>query len=145
MSDPYIWVKACHVIAIIFWMAGLLILPRFYVYHSTAEAGGELDRQMIDAERRLLRIIMNPAMIASFVLGLVLLGYRMGDMTGSLWLPVKLVLVFGLMGYHGFLAAQRKKFAQGERPKSERFFRMINEIPAIAAIFIVILAIVEPF
>jgi len=145
MSDPYLWIKAFHIIAVIFWMAGLLYLPRLYVYHSQAVIGGEMDTALKIQERNLLRIIMNPAMIVSFLLGLVLIGYRLEAMTGSFWLPLKLIMVFGLVGFHGFLAGQRKKFERGERPRSEKFFRMINEIPSIAAIFIVILAIVEPF
>ena len=145
MSDPYLWIKAFHIIAVIFWMAGLLYLPRLYVYHSQAVIGGEMDTALKIQERNLLHIIMNPAMIVSFLLGLVLIGYRLEAMTGSFWLPLKLIMVFGLVGFHGFLAGQRKKFERGERPRSERFFRMINEIPSIAAIFIVILAIVEPF
>jgi len=145
MSDPYLWLKAIHLIAVIFWMAGLLYLPRLYVYHTQAIVGGEMDEALKIQERNLLRIIMNPAMIVAFVLGLVLITYRVDAMTGSFWLPLKLLLVFGLVGYHGFLAAQRKKFERGERPKSEKFFRVINEVPSIAAIFIVIFAIVEPF
>lgn len=145
MSDPYLWLKAFHLIAVIFWMAGLLYLPRLYVYHSQAIIGGEMDIALKIQERNLLRIIMNPAMIVAFVLGLVLIGYRVHALTGQGWLHLKLLLVFGLVGYHGFLAVQRKKFERGERPKSEKFFRIINEIPSIAAIFIVILAIVEPF
>lgn len=145
MSDPYLWLKAIHLIAVIFWMAGLLYLPRLYVYHSQAILGGEMDKALKIQERNLLRIIMNPAMIVAFILGLVLITYRVDAMTGTFWLPLKLLLVFGLIGYHGFLAAQRKKFEQGERPKSEKFFRVINEVPSITAIFIVILAIVEPF
>jgi len=145
MSDPYLWVKAFHVIAVIFWMAGLLYLPRLYVYHSKAIIGGEMDEALKIQERNLLRIIMNPSMIAAFILGIVLIGYRLDAITGSIWLPIKLLAVFGLFGFHGFLAGQRKKFERGERPKSEKFFRMINEIPSFAAIVIVILAIVEPF
>ena len=145
MSDPYLWIKAFHIIAVIFWMAGLLYLPRLYVYHSQAVIGGEMDTALKTQERNLLRIIMNPAMIVSFILGLILIGYRIDAMTGSFWLPFKLIMVFGLIGFHGFLAGQRKKFERGERPRSEKFFRMINEIPSIAAIFIVILVIVEPF
>jgi len=145
MSDPYLWVKAFHVIAVIFWMAGLLYLPRLYVYHSKAIIGGEMDEALKIQERNLLRIIMNPSMIAAFILGIVLIGYRLDAITGSIWLPIKLLAVFGLIGFHGFLAGQRKKFERGERPKSEKFFRMINEIPSFAAIVIVILAIVEPF
>ena len=145
MSDPYLWLKAFHIIAVIFWMAGLLYLPRLYVYHSQAIIGGEMDDALKIQERNLLRIIMNPAMIVAFILGLILIGYRLDAMTASFWLLIKLILVFGLVGFHGFLAAQRKKFERGERPKSEKFFRIINEVPSFAAIFIVILAIVEPF
>ena len=142
----YEWLKAFHLIAVIFWMAGLLYLPRLFVYHSASKPGGELETKMIEAAQKLMRIIMNPAMIIAFILGLVLIfGYNVGNLTGSIWLPVKLVLVFALMGYHGFLAKQRKLFAAGERPKSEKFFRAINEIPAIFTIIIVIMAIVKPF
>ena len=142
----YEWLKAFHLIAVIFWMAGLLYLPRLFVYHSASKPGGELEAKMIEAAQKLMRIIMNPAMIIAFILGLVLIfGYNVGNLTGSIWLPIKLVLVFALMGYHGFLAKQRKLFAAGERPKSEKFFRAINEIPAIFTIIIVIMAIVKPF
>jgi len=142
----YEWLKAFHLIAVIFWMAGLLYLPRLFVYHSGAKPGGDLEVKMIEAEQKLLRIIMNPAMMVSFILGLILLfGYNLGNLTGSIWLPIKLILVFALIGYHGFLSKQRKLFAAGERPKSEKFFRRINEIPAIFTIIIVIMAIVKPF
>ncbi len=145
MFDFYNWLKAFHIIAVIFWMSGLLLLPRFYVYHSQSEKNGELERQMIEAERRLLKIIMNPAMIAAFIFGLGLIGYRLGDIATTGWLPIKLIAAFSLIGYHGFLSKTRKDFLNGGRPRSEKFFRMINEIPAIITIIIVILAIVEPF
>jgi len=142
----YEWLKAFHLIAVIFWMAGLLYLPRLFVYHSASKPGGELEAKMIEAAEKLMKIIMNPAMIVMFILGLILVfRYNAADLTGSIWLPVKLVLVFGLMGYHGFLSKQRKLFAAGERPKSEKFFRAINEIPAILTIIIVIMVIVKPF
>lgn len=143
----YEWLKAFHLIAVIFWMAGLLYLPRLFVYHSTSKPGGELEAKMIEAEQKLMRIIMNPAMIVAFILGVILIGYnqQFGVFNTSLWLWIKLVLVFTLMGYHGFLSKQRKLFAAGERPKSEKFFRRINEIPAIFTIIIVIMAIVKPF
>ena len=141
----YEWLKAFHLIAVIFWMAGLLYLPRLFVYHSASKPGGELEAKMTEAAQKLMRIIMNPAMIIAFILGLVLIfGYNAGNLIGSIWLPMKLVLVFALMGYHAFLAKQRKLFAAGERPKSEKFFRAINEIPAIFIIIIVIMAIVKP-
>ena len=143
----YEWLKAFHLIAVIFWIAGLLYLPRLFVYHSASKPGGELEAKMIEAEQKLMRIIMNPAMIVAFILGVILIGYNLqfGVFTTSLWLWIKLVLVFTLMGYHGFLSKQRKLFAAGERPKSEKFFRRINEIPAIFTIIIVIMAIVKPF
>ncbi|MEP3889133.1 MAG: protoporphyrinogen oxidase HemJ [Hellea sp.] len=141
----YEWIKAFHLIAVIFWMAGLLYLPRLFVYHSASAPGGELEAKMIEAAQKLMRIIMNPAMIVAFILGLILIfGYNAANLTSSFWLPVKLVLVFALMGYHGFLSKQRKLFAAGQRPKSEKFFRRINEIPAIFTIIIVIMAIVKP-
>ena len=145
MSDLYNWVKAGHLIAVIFWMAGLLYLPRLFVYHSSSKVGGELEVKMIEAAEKLMRIIMNPAMIVAFFLGLILIGYNFGNLTSTFWLPIKLILVFFLMGYHGFLSKQRKLFASGERPRSEKFYRRINEIPAIFTIIIVIMVIVKPF
>ena len=145
MFDLYLWLKAFHLAAVIFWMAGLLYLPRLYVYHSGAEKGGELEAKMEEAEVKLLRIIMNPAMITAFILGLILIGTNAASYAGSAWLPVKVLLAFGLIGYHGFLAKTRKGFLNGGRPKSEKFFRMINEVPAIITLLIVILAIVKPF
>ncbi|MEL6686277.1 MAG: protoporphyrinogen oxidase HemJ [Pseudomonadota bacterium] len=141
MGDAYLWIKAFHLIAVIFWMAGLLYLPRLFVYHSVAEPGGELEAKMEEAEAKLLRIIMNPAMIVAFILGLILLGYNVPT---PLWLMIKVILAFGLIGYHGFLAKTRKGFLNGGRPKSEKFFRRINEIPAFVTIIIVCLAIVKP-
>lgn len=141
MASAYLWIKAFHLIAVIFWMAGLLYLPRLFVYHSVAKPGGELEAKMEEAEAKLLRIIMNPAMIVAFILGLVLLGYNMPP---PAWLLIKVVLAFSLIGYHGFLAKTRKGFLAGGRPRSEKFFRRINEIPALITVVIVILAIVKP-
>ena len=143
----YEWIKAFHLIAVIFWMAGLLYLPRLFVYHSGSEPGGELEAKMIEAAQKLMRIIMNPAMIIAFVLGVILIGYNVqfGVLSTTFWLWIKLVFVFLLMGYHIFLSKQRKLFAAGQRPRSEKFFRMINEIPAFFTIIIVIMAIVKPF
>lgn len=141
----YPWLKALHLIAVIFWMAGLLYLPRLFVYHSVADVGGELEAKMEEAEVKLLRTIMNPAMITAFILGLVLIGYNAHAGGVALWLWIKVAIAFGLIGYHGFLAKTRKGFLNGSRPRSEKFFRRINEVPAFAAIIIVILAIVQPF
>ena len=141
----YPWLKAFHLSAVIFWMAGLLYLPRLFVYHSVAEIGGELEAKMEEAEAKLLRIIMNPAMIAAFFLGLVLIAHNAMAGGIALWLWIKIALAFTLIGYHGFLAKTRKQFLNGGRPKTEKFFRRINEIPAIVTLIIVILAIVQPF
>lgn len=140
MVSAYLWIKAFHLIAVIFWMAGLLYLPRLFVYHSVSKPGGELETKMEEAEAKLLRIIMNPAMITAFILGLVLLFAYPQPL--AIW--IKVVFALSLIGYHGFLAKTRKGFLNGGRPKSEKFFRRINEIPALLTIAIVILAIVKP-
>lgn len=141
MAIAYLWIKAFHLIAVIFWMAGLLYLPRLFVYHSVATPGGELESKMEEAEAKLLRIIMNPAMIVAFALGLVLLLAYPQPI--AIW--IKVLLALSLIGYHGFLAKTRKSFLAGGRPRSEKFFRRINEIPAFLTIAIVVLAIVKPF
>lgn len=145
MFDAYLWIKTFHIIAVIFWMAGLLMMPRFFAYHAGSIPGGELERKMEEAESKLMKIILNPAMIVTFILGVLLIGYRAGDLTGSFWLPSKLVLVFGLMAFHIYLGGQRKKLLNSGRPNSEKFYRRINEVPAITAILVVILAMIEPF
>ena len=145
LGDFYLWVKAGHIIAVIFWMAALLMMPRLFVYHSHAKPGGELELEMVEAERRLKKIIMTPAMLTAFILGLILVAEKHGDLFHFSWLWVKLVLVFGLMGFHGALMKDAKKFAAGERPRSEKAYRLMNEIPAIIAIIVVIMAVVKPF
>jgi putative membrane protein len=142
----YEWLKAIHISFVIFWMAGLLYLPRLYVYHSNSIKGGELDLKMIEAERKLIKIIITPAMVITLISGIILLiNYNLEILQSSLWLPLKLLLLLLLFGYNGYLTKQRKLFALGERPKSEKFFRLINEIPALMTIFIVILVVVKPF
>ena len=144
MSDLYSWFKAIHLIAVIFWMAGLLYLPRLFVYHHQSKVGGELEIKMIEAEAKLIKIIMTPAMLIAFVFGLVLIGYNIPNLTATFWLPIKLLFAINLIGYHGFLSKQRKLFLTDTRPKSESFFRKINEIPAIITIIIIIMVIVRP-
>ena len=142
----YEWLKAIHISFVIFWMAGLLYLPRLYVYHSNSIKGGELDLKMIEAERNLIKIIITPAMVITLISGILLLiNYNLEILQSSLWLPLKLLLILLLFGYNGYLTKQRKLFALGERPKSEKFFRLINEIPALMTIFIVTLVVVKPF
>jgi putative membrane protein len=139
------WILAFHLISVMFWMAGMYYLPRLFVYHAEAMEAGEAYSVFEKMEFNLLRIIMNPAMIAAWVLGLALIA-RTGFVQGvSWWLAVKLLLVIGLSGYHGFLSATRKKFLTGTAPHSSKFYRMINEIPPVFTVIIVIMAIVQPF
>ena len=145
MSSPYLWLKAFHLCAVIFWMAVMLYLPRLFVYHSSAKSGGELEAKMEEAEAKLLRIIMNPAMIIALILGIAIIAINAPAYAGAGWLHVKILLALGLIGYHGYLAKTRKSFLNGGRPRSEKFFRRINEIPAIVTVLIVILVIVKPF
>lgn len=143
----YPWVKAAHLIFVIFWMAGLFMLPRFFVYHFPVAPGSVEDGLWAERELRLLRIILNPAMIAVWVLGLMLaanLGLFEGA-PGLGWLHAKLLLVLALSGYHGWLAGFRRKLAGGARPGTERTLRLMNEVPGIATAVIVILVIVRPF
>jgi putative membrane protein len=139
----YEWLKAAHIIAVISWMAGMLYLPRLFVYHCEAEVGSKQSETFKVMERRLLRGIINPAMIATWVLGLWL-AYEGGFFTAG-WLHAKLLLVLVLSGLHGFLARCFKDFAADRNRRSAKFYRIVNEIPAIIMIFIVILVVVKPF
>jgi putative membrane protein len=139
----YDWVKALHVIAVIAWMAGMLYLPRLFVYHCEAEPGSRQSETFKVMERRLLRAIINPAMIAAWLLGLGL-AFE-GGWLAFHWLQAKIVLVLLLSGFHGLLARWVHDFAADRNPHSQRFYRVINEIPAILMIGIVILAVVKPF
>ena len=139
----YLWIKAVHVVFVIFWMAGLFMLPRFLVYHQEAEAGSLEDAAWAERERRLIRIILNPAMIITWVLGLTL-AIRGGWFVAG-WFNVKLLMVFALSGYHGWMAGYAKKLGAGERTLSGKALRLINEVPGLAAAVIVVLVIVKPF
>ncbi len=143
-GSVYLTIKALHIAAVIFWMAGMLYLPRLFVYHHQAESGGELEGALQIQERNLLKIIMNPALIVMWLLAITMLVVNPALLSQG-WVHAKLVLVLLLSGVHGFYAASAKKFQAGERPRTETFWRMINEAPAIAAIIIVILAVVKPF
>jgi protoporphyrinogen IX oxidase len=143
LGPAYEWVKAAHVTFVIFWMAGLFLLPRLYVYHQEAAAGSPEDRAWIERESRVRSIILNPAMIVVWVLGLMLAFHV--DAWSQGWFHAKLALVIGLSAYQGWLGAYGKKLARGERPLSGKAVRMINEIPGIVAALIVVLVIVRPF
>ena len=143
LGPAYLWVKAAHLTFVIFWMAGLFLLPRFYVYHHETVVGSPEDRAWIERETRVRSIILNPAMALVWILGLML-AFDI-DAWSQGWFHVKLALVILLSGYQGWLAAYGKKLARGERPLSGKAVRMINEIPGVAAALIVVLVIVRPF
>ena len=139
----YDWIKAGHVIAVIAWMAGMLYLPRLYVYHAVAAPGSVQSETFKVMERRLLRAIINPAMIASWAFGLLLI-WR-GGWWGSGWLYGKVALLLGMQIVHAGLARWRRDFAADANRQSQRFYRIINEVPTLLLIGIVILVVVKPF
>ncbi|WND03667.1 CopD family protein [Temperatibacter marinus] len=143
LTDYYSVIKALHIIFVIYWMAGLLMIPRFYVYHHQSALNSDEDALWMDRESRLFKIILNPAMIISLVFGLLLVGIT--HVEGQGWFQLKFLLVIGLMIFHMMMAAQRKKFAAQNRPRSEKYFRMMNEVPSILILGIVLLAVVKPF
>ena len=137
------WVKALHIIAVIAWMAGMLYLPRLFVYHCEVEAGSRQSETFKIMERRLLKVIINPAMIVTWLAGLYLAWA--GHWFSAGWLHAKLVLVLVLSGVHGFFSRWVKDFAAGRNLRSQKFYRIINEVPTILMILIVILVVVKPF
>jgi putative membrane protein len=139
----YLWMKAAHVIAVIAWMAGMLYLPRLFVYHCEAEPGSKQSDTFKVMERRLLNVIINPAMILTWALGLWLAWA--GGFLGSGWFHAKLLLVLVLSGVHGLLSRCVRDFAADNNRRSQKFYRIINEVPAVLMIGIVILVIVKPF
>jgi len=143
LSVTYYWLKAGHIIFVIFWMAGLFMLPRLFVYHQEAEPGSPENAKWIDRERKLLKIILLPSIIVVWVLGLAL-----AMSTGAFsqgWLHAKLALVLGLSAYHGYLSSYANKLARGERRLSGKQLRLLNEVPGVAAALIVILVVIKPF
>jgi len=143
LGPAYLWVKAAHVTFVIFWMAGLFLLPRFYVYHQETAAGSPEDRAWIERESRVRTIILTPAIALVWILGLMLAFHL--DAWSQGWFHAKLALVVALSAYQGWLGGYGKKLAAGARPVSGRTLRMINEVPGIAAALIVVLVIVRPF
>lgn len=143
LGATMLWVKAAHVIFVIFFMAGLFMMPRFFVYHHQCPVGSEEDRKWIEREDRLRKIILNPSIILVWVLGLMLAFNA--DVWREGWFHGKLLLVLLLSGYHGWTIGYFKKLKRGERPLSEKRLRMLNEVPGVAAAIIVILAVVRPF
>ena len=139
----YLWIKALHIVAVISWMAGMLYLPRLFVYHTAAEPGSQQARTFEVMEHRLLTYIMTPAMVVTWILGLVLI-LQGGWLTAG-WLHAKLVLVIGMSALHGILGRWARDFAIGRNTRTQKFYRIINEVPTILMIVIVILVVVKPF
>ena len=142
-GELYLWLKALHIIAVIAWMAGMLYLPRLFVYHCSAAPGSVQSETFKVMERRLLRAIINPAMVASWMLGLWLAWS--GNFLSAPWLHGKLVLVLVMSGVHGMLARWMKDFAADRNRHTQKFFRIMNEVPTVLMIGIVILVVVKPF
>ena len=140
----YLWIKALHIAAVIAWMAGMMYLPRLFAYHHQAKPGGEAEALFVVMERRLLKGIINPAMIAAWLLGLLML-YLQPALLSAGWLHVKLALALVMSGVHGYYARARKAFEAGRRPRSARFWKILNEGPFVLLLAILFLAIVKPF
>jgi putative membrane protein len=143
LSLTYAWIKAGHVIFVMFWIAGLFMLPRFYVYHQETAPGSPEEKVWIERERKLRTIIITPAMILVWIFGLSLMWTIQAWTMG--WFQLKLLIVLFLSGYHGWMVGYGRKLARGERPVSGRALRIMNEIPGLAVVLIVILVIVKPF
>jgi putative membrane protein len=140
----YVWIKALHIIAVISWMAGMLYLPRLFVYHCEAEPGSKQSETFKVMERRLLKAIINPAMMVTWLAGIYLI-WAGQWLFVSWWIYVKLVLVLTLSGIHGFFSRCVKDFAADRNQRSQKFYRGINEVPTLLMIAIVILVVVKPF
>lgn len=143
LGEAYLWVKAFHIIFVIFWMAGMFMLPRYLAYHSQYAVGSDEDAKWIERETKLMNIIINPAMALTWILGITLV-LNIGLDAGG-WLHAKLLIVFLFSGFHGALSKWRKEFAAGERKREEKFYRKVNEVPAFVIIVVVILVVVRPF
>jgi len=139
----YLWIKAFHIISVIAWMAGMLYLPRLFVYHCEAEVGSKQSETFKVMERRLLKAIINPAMIATWIFGLWLVW--LGGWEKSGWFHAKFALVIILSGLHGWLVRLWRAFAEDKNQHSQKFYRIINELPAILMVGIVLLVVLKPF
>lgn len=144
LLDYYLWIKAAHIVSVISWMAAMLYLPRLFVYHTQVTIGSETSEKFKIMEYRLMRYICNPAMIATFIFG-ILMVVANPDLMHQGWFHAKLTCLFLLTGFHGMMSRWRKNFAADANVKSEKFYRIANEVPTLLMIIIVILAIVKPF
>jgi putative membrane protein len=143
LSMTYLWIKAGHIIFVIFWVAGLFLLPRYYVYHQESTPGSQEERRWVERERKLRNIIITPSMAMVWILGLTLA--YVGNWWTAGWLQLKFLIVLGLSGYHGYMVGYGKRLARGERPVSGKALRIMNEVPGIAVAVIVVLVVLKPF
>jgi len=143
LAVTYFWLKAGHIIFVVFWMAGLFMLPRLFVYHQECEPDSPENAKWIDRERKLLKIILMPSIGVVWVLGIAL-AFSLGAW-GQGWLHAKLALVLGLSAYHGYLGSYARKLAKGERALSGKQLRLLNEVPGVAVALIVVLVVIKPF
>lgn len=140
----YAWLRALHIIAVIAFMAGMMYLPRLFVYHHQAQKGGEAEGFFIAMERRLLKGIINPSIIAMWLLG-GLMVYANPSLLGAPWFQIKLAAVLAISAIHGVYAGAQKRFARGERVRTQKFWRIVNEIPFVLMIAAAVMVIVRPF
>lgn len=144
LLQHYLWIKALHVSAVMAWMAGMLYLPRLFVYHADAAKGSDISETFKVMEYRLLRYITNPAMIAAFLFGALML-WANPDLMKQGWMHVKLTMLFLMFGVHGLYARWRKQFARDENTRPAKFYKIWNEVPTVLLIVIVLMAVVKPF
>lgn len=145
LDSAYLWIKAVHIMAVIAWMAGLFYLPRLFVYHAErAASGSELDQTFQVMEEKLLRLIMNPAMIVAWIAGLIMVVLGAFDW-GAVWSWVKIISVVLMTAAHGWMSARCKEFAAGTNTRSGRTYRLFNEVPTVLMFLIVVAVIVRPF
>jgi putative membrane protein len=145
LGGAYLWIKALHIIAVMAWMAGMLYLPRLFVYHAEAAPLSELDKTLQVMERRLLRGIVNPSMVVALVFGVLLFLNRGPGIWQEGWWDVKFLMLVLMFAIHGFLSRWRRAFAEGRNSHSSRFFRWMNEMPAVLMVVIVLMAVAKPF
>ncbi|MEM9838394.1 MAG: protoporphyrinogen oxidase HemJ [Pseudomonadota bacterium] len=143
LLPAYNWIKALHVVAFVAWMAGIFYLPRLFIYHFQAEPDGEAAGLFVTMQRNLIKVIMTPAMIATWIFGLLMVGMQ-PTFGNDGWFLIKFAAVIAMSGFHGFYVAQAKKFAAGTLPRTEKFWRMVNEIPVLLLVLIAFMVILKP-
>lgn len=145
LDSAYLWIKAFHIMAVIAWMAGLFYLPRLYVHHAErAKPESEMSDTFVMMEGKLLRQIMNPAMVTTWILG-ILLAFHIVDISDDIWFHIKFLLVVGMTVFHMWLARQRRAFAENRNVVSGRTYRIMNEVPTVLMVAIVLLVVIKPF